>query len=97
METMNSRIKVYHPCKGMTNSQIKAFEAIAVNAPACCSPTTIEALLKAGVIQRGPDIEKRDDLGRFTLPTYRVPTHIHMQWCEWCSKNINEGEGDHEF
>lgn len=91
---MSSRMIVDHPCKGMTKAQIAAFEAIAVNAPPCCHPETIDALLKKGVIERGDDVEKQDGFGKYSLPQYFVPVAIHMQWCEWCSQQI---ESDHDL
>ena len=75
-----------HPCKGMTKAQREAFERIAVNqAPGCAWPT-IDALLKAGVIERGPSETRRDAMGVFTIPSFYVPVHIHAQWCGWCSQ-----------
>lgn len=75
-----------HPCKGMTKAQRKAFERIAINVPPYCKWPTIDALLKAGVIERGKDDVRRDALGSYAIPNFYVPLHIHAQWCEWCSE-----------
>jgi hypothetical protein len=75
-----------HPCKGMTKVQIAAFEQIAINQPPQCGWKSIDALLKAGVIERGPDDVRRDAMGTYTIPNYYVPIHHHAQWCAWCSE-----------
>lgn len=77
-----------HPCKGLTKAQREAFERIAVNQPPACKWDTIDALLKAGVIERGPDEMRRDAMGVFNLPSFYVPLPIHAQWCEWCAENV---------
>lgn len=79
-----------HPCKGMTKAQTDAFERIAINAPPGCAWPTIDALLKAGVIERGEDDMRRDALGTYAIPNFFVPLPIHMQWCEWCSEQPGE-------
>lgn len=75
-----------HPCKGMTAAQRKAFELIAISQPPLCGKPTIDALLKAGLIERGEDEERRDAMGVYTIPSFFVPLPIHFQWCEWCSE-----------
>ncbi len=75
-----------HPCKGMTKPQREAFERIAVNMFPLCRSKTLDALLKAGVIELGEPETYRDGLGSYQVPTYSVPLPIHMQWCEWCSE-----------
>lgn len=77
-----------HPCKGMTAAQIKAFERIAINAPPECTWSTIDALLKAGVIERGPSETRRDAMGAYTIPSFFVPVSVHHQWCVWCSEQV---------
>ena len=42
-----------HPCKGLTQTQREVFEQIAINQPPQCGWKSIDALLKAGVIERG--------------------------------------------
>ena len=81
-----------HPCKGMTKAQIAAFERIAVNAAPGVAWPTIDALLKAGVIERGPSKTRRDAMGVYEIPSFYVPLPIHAQWCEWCSEQT-DGEG----
>lgn len=75
-----------HPCKGMTEAQIAAFERIAINQPPQCGWRSIDALLGAGVIERGPDDIRRDAMGTYAVPNFFVPIHIHHQWCAWCSE-----------
>ena len=81
-----------HPCKGMTKRQIEVFERIAINQPPCCPWPTLDALLKAGVIERGEDDVRRDALGVYKIPSFHVPLLIHMQWCEWCSEQPENQE-----
>lgn len=26
----------------------------------------------------------------FTIYSYTVPLHIHMEWCDWCSENFDD-------
>lgn len=76
-----------HPCKGMTKAQIEAFEKIATGIP--LPPVVMKSLkiLEAkGLIERGPDKELCDGLGRYRIPQYQVPIGLHMQWCKWCSE-----------
>lgn len=75
-----------HPCKGMTKAQIAAFEQIAINQPPQCKWNTIDALMKAGMVERGKGETRRDAMGVYEIPYFYVPLLIHMQWCEWCSE-----------
>jgi hypothetical protein len=75
-----------HPCEGLTRAQIAAFEDIATNQPPRCGWKSIDALLKAGVIERGTDDVRRDAMGTYNIPNFFVPLPIHMQWCAWCSE-----------
>lgn len=75
-----------HPCKGLTEAQQRAFENIAIGQSPGCKWPTIDALLKAGVIERGPSETRRDAMGVYEIPSFVVPLPIHMQWCEWCSQ-----------
>lgn len=76
----------------MTKAQIRAFELIAINQFPGCKWPTIDALLKAGVIERGKGEMCRDAMGVYEIPSFFVPTHIHMQWCEYCAENIGDEE-----
>lgn len=66
-----------HPCKGMTKAQREAFERIAVNMNPCAMWSTIDALLRAGVIERGPSERRRDAMGVYNIPSFFVPLPIH--------------------
>lgn len=79
-----------HPCKGMTKVQRDAFEAIATNQTPQCGWKSIDALLKAGVIERGGSEKRRDALGTYEIPSFSVPLPVHMQWCEWCAEQPGE-------
>jgi hypothetical protein len=79
-----------HPCKGMTKSQREAFERIATNQFPACKWPTLDALMQAGLIERGPDDTRRDAMGIYYIPSFFVPLPVHAQWCAWCSEH--EGE-----
>lgn len=75
-----------HPCKGMSDAAIRAFEACATgNALPTADLRTMADLVKRGVVVKGEGKALRDEMGPFTLPQYFVPTPVHIQWCEWCS------------
>ena len=82
-----------HPCNGMTKAQREAFERIATNQIPDCTWPTIDALLKAGVIERGPDDVRRDAMGVYIIPSFFIPIPIHIQWCAWCSE-LHSDNGD---
>lgn len=75
-----------HPCKGRTKAQREAFEMIAINQHPRCQQSTIDALLQAGLVERGKGETKRDALGTYEIPYFYVPLPIHAQWCEWASE-----------
>ncbi len=79
----------------MTKGQRDAFEQIAVNHHPRCKWPTIDALLKAGVIERDEGEKRRDAIGVYEIPKFTVPLPVHMQWCKWCSEqpdNVLEAE-----
>lgn len=75
-----------HPCRGMTKTQREAFERIAINKHPRCKWSVIDKLIERGVIERGPDETRRDAMGAYHIPSFRVPLMVHAQWCEWCSE-----------
>lgn len=83
--------RTLHPCQGMTKAQREAFELIAINQNPRCKWPTIDALLKAGVIERGESEKRRDAVGAYEIPSFFVPLPIHMQWCEWASQQPETG------
>ncbi len=82
-----------HPCKGLSEIQISAFESIAVNQYPCVPFPTINSLLKRGlIVQAGEKIVGRDRFGLVSIPQFEVPIHHHAQWCAWCDENVDEGD-----
>lgn len=75
-----------HPCKGMSRKQREAFEQIAINQHPQDGWRSIDALLKAGVIEKVEGEKRRDAMGVYEIPRFNVPLSVHMQWCEWCSE-----------
>ena len=78
-----------HPCKGLSQAQVDAFEQIAVGMKPPATKRDWDALEKRGVIVRGADLVRRDALGEYKIPQWEVPIHIHAQWCAWCAENVN--------
>jgi hypothetical protein len=74
-----------HPCKGLTKTQREAFERIAINQFPRCPQSTLDALLKRGVIECTNEA-RRDALGSYLVQNYYVPLPVHAQWCEWASE-----------
>lgn len=77
-----------HPCKGMTRAQREAFERIAIQQPHGATHKTLLALRARGLVDYNDKVIGRDSLGKITVPEWFVPTAVHMQWCEWCSREI---------
>lgn len=76
-----------HPCKGLPPRAVEAFEQIATgDALPAMTKGIVTKLIAKGVIERGPDKQLGDALGKFSIPQYFVPFAVHMQWCEWCSE-----------
>lgn len=82
-----------HPCKGMTKAQIACFERIAISQPPYAGDRTIKALLARGLIV-GVNRSERDGLGVFKWTEYHVPLLLHAQWCEWCSEQSEDEDGN---
>ena len=79
-----------HPCQGRSQAQINAFEAIAVGLPPRAAQKTIDALLSAGLVERGFDqTVGRDAFGPITMPVYEVPLRHHAAWCAWCAEHLD--------
>lgn len=76
-----------HPCKGMSNRATITFERIAVGDALPAAPKSVfESLLAKGLIKAGAEKQLGDSLGKFSIPQYFVPLHVHCQWCEWCGE-----------
>ena len=75
-----------HPCAGRSQTAVETFEAIAVGQRGPYHPKTIQALLKAGLIElTGYEVVGRDRFGVIKIPVYSVPLPLHFQWCAWCA------------
>lgn len=82
-----------HPCKGMSQSCISAFEQIATGiALPAAAKRSLDKLQAKGLIERGADRPLSDRLGKFSIPQYFVPLPVHMDWCEWCSEQPDLAE-----
>lgn len=77
-------IGMQHPCEGMTELQIAAFERIASGEPPNCTWPEIDALMARGLIERGPNDTRRDAMGLYHIPSFLVPVPVHIAWCKFC-------------
>lgn len=70
----------------LTEPQRDVLGQIATNNDGGHHPRTIAALLKKELIK---ETESERLPGRFPLwiKHYYTPLHVHIAWCEWCSKN----------
>jgi hypothetical protein len=79
--------------KGLTRAQQEAFEQIATgNSLPPMRPRTRDVLLKRGMIfEAGKRVLGRDRFGAIEVPAYEVPTPEHIEWCAWCSAQVEAG------
>lgn len=76
-----------HPCKGLSQASIEAFELIASGQRLPPANNQIFKRLESlGLIARISDKLLHDRLGTYSIPQYEVPIGVHIQWCEWCSE-----------
>ena len=68
--------------ENLTKAQEELFERIAVGDDKCVNDRTAMVLIQRGLVEKyaQPD-------GIFTWYRYRVPTAVHIRWCEWCATN----------
>ncbi|MBW4460530.1 MAG: hypothetical protein KME47_09855 [Nodosilinea sp. WJT8-NPBG4] len=71
----------------LTQTQIDCLCAIAFGGSQVWPKQTLNFLVDKGLIEHHPI---RD--GVFTTHTYEMPSHVHIQFCEWCSDTYTEGE-----
>ena len=76
-----------HP--GRTPAQRRVLDEIGCgnNSP-MMSHATRNALLANGDIVRISDKVLSDNIGKFTISQYEMSIPTHMQWCEFCSKEM---------
>ncbi len=76
-----------HPCKGLSPRAVEAFERICIgDRLPQMTGATVNKLLAKGLIEKGPEKQLGDRLGKFSIPQYQVPMPLFIQWCEWCSE-----------
>jgi hypothetical protein len=73
---------------GLSEKQQEAFGNISIGFDGRIHPATIKVLLDRKLIEESEQVLP----GRFPvkIKRYAVPTHVHIAWCEWCSKNCDE-------
>lgn len=54
-----------------------------------CNRRTLEALEQRGLIE-SVENESADRFGKFTWRTWRMPLHLHIEFCAWCDANFEE-------
>ena len=81
--------------RNLSESQSNVFELIAINQDWGHHPRTLEALEKKGLITKHEGVSYgsgNSALDRIPMKIYRyqVPLDVHIEWCDWCSR---EDEG----
>ena len=74
--------------RNLSRAQSAVFEQICINNDRSHNPATLKALVKKGLI-----VQTKHTQGAFSIFRYHVPTPIHMEWCEWCSKQVETEDG----
>ncbi len=74
-----------HPCQGMTEAQVAAFERLAINELPADGWKSIDALEAAGLIKRERH-QARDAMGVYWVTKFHVPLAVHIKWSAWCSE-----------
>jgi hypothetical protein len=74
--------------RGLSDAQSAAFEQIAIINDGGHNLRVIQSLLAKGLIERR--MESRG--GGFHAFRYDVPLPVHVEWCEWCSRQPDETE-----
>lgn len=72
----------------LTKAQQRVLGLVALNEDGGCHPVPLAALCKKGLI------EEYTETLRGTFPVqikrYRMPIHVHIQWCAWCAASFDE-------
>jgi hypothetical protein len=69
----------------LSKKQIEAMDLLSMNMDGGLHPRTLASLVKKGMI-----IQQDDHDGPWTIHRYFMPLPVHIRWCEWCSKQIEE-------
>lgn len=72
--------------RNLPKAQAAVFDQLCVQNDAGHNPATLKALMKKGLI-----VERREVHGAFSISRYDVPTTVHMEWCQWCSEQVESG------
>lgn len=80
-----------HPCADRSRRSREVFEEIAIGNSDGHHQSTIDGLLRNGLIHRSGS--KFVGIGRVKVPIYEVPTPIHIQWCQWCAEQRGKDDG----
>jgi len=86
--------KPRHP--GRTEEQRRVLDEIGCgNFRPTARPSTIKALLKAGLIQQcGEKVLGKDRFGVIAIPEYQMPTPVHMAWCKYQTSQFTDSDLD---
>jgi len=75
--------------RGLPEHQAQIFEQIAVGNSCGHSPQTLKALHKKGLIEFAERVLGQDALGLIIVNDPYVPIPIHIEWCGWCTKQLD--------
>lgn len=73
-------IPASHPCDGLFNDALEAFERVARGASPSCSNAVVDVLLGYGLIRRTVRVIGIDSLGPVVRHGYSVPSDIQSKW-----------------
>lgn len=75
-----------HPAAKCSPTQRAAFERIAIGQDSYIARRTAEALVKRGLVEEYEESRPFSGASVITFRRYRVPIHLHAQWCQWASE-----------
>ena len=81
-----------HPAANCTERQRRVFEQIAIAQDVGHHPATLAVLERKGLITSKTENGRQGSLP-VTIKRYHVPLPLHMQWCAWCSENVDDDSG----
>lgn len=73
----------------LTEAQRNVLGLIAIGQDGGHNPRTLAVLERLGLIV-GHDGQVSTPLGPMQVRRWDVPVAVHIQWCEWCSTQVDE-------
>ncbi len=73
----------------LTEKQQQVLGLIAMNEDAGHHPQVLKSLVNKGLIEAYKE-DSHDRYGKLVITKYRMPLPVHIEWCNWCSKQYEE-------